>query len=74
MLAIIRRKTNEISHLSDGQHPDRFERRNKDVKQTVVEASRLTLYEIVYQSLFTDKLSLRARSKEIAARLKQDNI
>ena len=51
-----------------------LKRRKKDVKQTVFEASRLTLYEIVYQSLFTDKLSLRARSKEIAARLKQENI
>ena len=51
-----------------------LKRRKKDVKQTVVEASRLTLYEIVYQSLFTDKLSLRARAKEITARLKQENI
>ena len=51
-----------------------LKRRKKDVKQTVFEASRLTLYEIVYQSLFTDKLSLRARAKEIAARVKQENI
>ena len=42
-----------------------------DLKQIVSEASEETLDEIVYQSLITDELYLRARAKEVAAKLKQ---
>ena len=45
-----------------------------DVKQIVSEAPTETLEEIVYQSLVTDELYLRARAKEIAAKLKWDTI
>jgi len=45
-----------------------------DVKQIVSEAPAETLEEIVYQSLVTDKLYLRARAKEIATKLKQDDL
>ena len=50
-----------------------------DVKQIVSEAPVETLEEIVYQSLVTeslvtDELYLRARAKEIAAKLKQDDL
>ena len=45
-----------------------------DVKQIVSEAPTETLEEIVYQSLVTDELYLRARAKEIAAKLKQDTL
>ena len=45
-----------------------------DVKQIVSEAPTKTLEEIVYQSLVTDELYLRARAKEIAAKLKQDGL
>ena len=45
-----------------------------DVKQIVSEAPAETLEEIVYQSLVTDELYLRARAKEIAAKLKQDDL
>ena len=45
-----------------------------DVKQIVSEAPAETLEEIVYQSLVTDELYLRARAKEIAAKLKQDTV
>ena len=42
-----------------------------DVKQIVSEAPAETLEEIVYQSLVTDELYLRAKAEEIAAKLKQ---
>ena len=45
-----------------------------DVKQIVSEAPTETLEEIVYQSLVTDELYLRARAKDIAAKLKQDTL
>ena len=45
-----------------------------DVKQIVSEAPAETLEEIVYQSLVTDELYLRARAKEIATKLKQDDL
>ena len=41
-----------------------------EVKQVVSEAPEETLVEIVYQSLVTDELYLRARTKEVAAKLK----
>ena len=44
------------------------------MKQIVSEAPAATLEEIVYQSLVTDELYLRARAKEIAAKLKQDTL
>jgi len=46
----------------------------EDVKQIVSEAPVETLEEIVYQSLVTDELYLRGKAKEIATRLKQDNL
>ena len=45
-----------------------------DVKEIVSEAPAETLEEIVYQSLVTDELYLRARAKEIATKLKQDGL
>ena len=45
-----------------------------DVKQIVSEAPTETLEEIVYQSLATDELYLRARAKEIVTKLKQDDL
>ena len=45
-----------------------------DVQQIVSEAPEETLEEIVYQSLVTDELYLRARAKEIAAKLKQQGL
>ena len=45
-----------------------------DVKQIVSEAPEETLEEIVYQSLVTDELYLRARAKEVAAKLKQTDL
>ena len=45
-----------------------------DVKQIVSEAPEETLEEIVYQSLVTDELYLRARAKEIVAKLKQEDL
>ena len=45
-----------------------------DVKQIVSEAPAETLEEIVYQSLVTDELYLRAKAKEIAAKLKQEDL
>jgi len=45
-----------------------------DVKRIASEAPAETLEEIVYQSLVTDELYLRARAKEIAAKLKQDDL
>ena len=41
-----------------------------DVKQIISEAPVETLEEIVYQSLVTDELHLRASAKEFAAKLK----
>ena len=41
----------------------------EDVKQIISEAPEETLEEIVYQSLVTDELYLRARAKEIVAKL-----
>ena len=46
----------------------------QDVKQIVSEAPAETLEEIVYQSLVNDELYLRARAKEIAAKLKQGDL
>ena len=46
----------------------------EDVKQIVSEAPEETLEEIVYQSLVTDELYLRARAKEIVAKLKQEDL
>ena len=45
-----------------------------DEKQIVSEAPAETLEEMVYQSLVTDELYLRARAKEIATKLKQDDL
>jgi hypothetical protein len=45
-----------------------------DVKQIVSESPEETLEEIVYQSLVTDELYLRARAKEIVAKLKQEDL
>ena len=45
-----------------------------DVQQIVAEAPEETLEEIVYQSLVTDELYLRARAKEIATKLKQQGL
>ena len=45
-----------------------------NVKQNVSEAPAETLEEIVYQSLVTYELYLRARAKEIAAKLKQETL
>ena len=45
-----------------------------DVQQIVSEAPEETLEEIVYQSLVTDELYLRARAKEIATQLKQPGL
>ena len=45
-----------------------------DVKQIITEAPVETLEEIVYQSLVADELYLRAKAKEIATKLKRDDI
>ena len=45
-----------------------------DVKQIITEAPVETLEEIVYQSLVADELYLRAKAKEITAKLKRDDI
>ena len=45
-----------------------------DVKQIVSEAPEETLEEIVYQSLVTDELYLRARAKEIVTKLKHEGL
>ena len=45
-----------------------------DVKQIASEAPIETLEEIVYQSLATDELYLRARAKEIAAKLQLEGL
>ena len=42
----------------------------EDLKQIVSEAPKETQEEIIYQSLITDELYLRAQAKEIAAKLK----
>lgn len=42
----------------------------EDLKQLVSEAPKETQEEIIYQSLITDELYLRAQAKEIAAKLK----
>ena len=42
----------------------------EDLKQIVLEAPKETQEEIIYQSLITDELYLRAQAKEIAAKLK----
>lgn len=41
-----------------------------DVRQIVLEADEATMEEIVYQSLLADELYLRARAKEVVAKLK----
>ena len=43
----------------------------EDVMQIVADAPEETLQEIVYQSLVTDELFLRARAQEISTKLKQ---
>ena len=43
----------------------------EDVMQIVAEAPEETPQEIVYQSLVTDELFLRARAQEISTKLKQ---
>ena len=48
--------------------------RKNDLKQIVSEAPEDTLEEIVYQSLVTDELYLRARAKEVTAKLKQPDL
>ena len=45
-----------------------------DVKQIISEAPVETLEEIVYQSLVTDELYLRASAKEFAAKFKQPDL
>ena len=45
-----------------------------DVKQIVSEVPEETLEVIVYQSLVTHELYLRARAKEVAAKLKQPDL
>ena len=42
----------------------------EDLNQIVSEAPKETQEEIIYQSLITDELYLRAQAKEIAAKLK----
>ena len=42
----------------------------EDLKQIVSDAPKETQEEIIYQSLITDELYLRAQAKEIAAKLK----
>ena len=46
----------------------------EDVKQVVSEAPEEMLEEIIYQSLLTDELYLRAMAKEIATKLKQEEL
>ena len=46
----------------------------EDVKQIVSEAPEEMLEEIIYQSLLTDELYLRAMAKEIATKLKQEEL
>ena len=46
----------------------------QDVKQIVSEAPEEMLEEIIYQSLLTDELYLRAMAKEIATKLKQEDL
>lgn len=46
----------------------------QDVKQIVSEAPEEMLEEIIYQSLLTDELYLRAKAKEIATKLKQEEL
>ena len=46
----------------------------EDVKQIVSEAPEEMLEEIIYQSLLTDELYLRAKAKEIATKLKQEEL
>ena len=46
----------------------------QDVKQIVSEAPGEMLEEIIYQSLLTDELYLRAKAKEIATKLKQEEL
>ena len=46
----------------------------EDVKQIVSEAPEEMLEEIIYQSLLTDELYLRAMTKEIATKLKQEEL
>lgn len=46
----------------------------QDVKQIVSEAPEEMLEEIIYQSLLTDELYLRAMAKEIATKLKQEEL
>ena len=45
-----------------------------DLKQIVSEAPEETLEQIVYQSLVTDELYLRARAKDVTAKLKQPDL
>ena len=46
----------------------------EDVKQIVSEAPEEMLEEIIYQSLLTNELYLRAKAKEIATKLKQEEL
>ena len=46
----------------------------QDVKQIVSEAPEEMLEEIIYQSLLTDELYLRAMAKENATKLKQEEL
>ena len=46
----------------------------QDVKQIVSEAPEEMFEEIIYQSLLTDELYLRAKAKEIATKLKQEEL
>ena len=46
----------------------------EDVMQIVSEAPEEMLEEIIYQSLLTDELYLRAMAKEIATKLKQEDL
>ena len=46
----------------------------EDVMQIVSEAPEEMLEEIIYQSLLTDELYLRAKAKEIATKLKQEEL
>ena len=46
----------------------------EDVMQIVSEAPEEMLEEIIYQSLLTDELYLRAMAKEIATKLKQEEL
>ena len=56
------------------QSKDDVKQSKDDVKQIVSEVPEETLEVIVYQSLVTHELYLRARAKEVAAKLKQPDL